>query len=198
MVDPSLLFHPVAELDAEARRAAAGLVYESFAEFYDLLPLAPAQRIAAITAQFELSASELGATVVACSEGEVVGIHSALAAERLQAAQLVGVARFAQSLSGDARRSFRSGLNGFAGQVPPVPEESFHLARFAVAAERRGSGIAAALLDNFLAAGRGFDRYSVHARRDNTRAIRFYEKHRFAPCSQDPTAYVSLCRPGGI
>ncbi len=198
MIDPSFRFYPVAELDARARQAAARLVYESFVEFYDLLPLALEDRIAAISDQFELSASELGATVVACHEGEVVGIHSALAAKRLQAAQLAGVASFARGLSREARQNFRTALDHFSGEVPPVPEESFYLARFAVAAERRGSGLAAKLLDHFVVAGRGSACYSVHARCDNTRALRFYQKHGLAHCSEGPTAYVSLCRSAGV
>ena len=189
-----LRFHSVSDLNSTARDASAILLYESFAEFYDLLPVSMEARISAIESQFDLRGTELATTVSACLEDRVVGVYSALPAKRLMAAQLLGVTAFSKMLDTTVRREFRTGISVFAAQVPPVPEDSYYLARFAIAAEHRGTGLGGHVLDHFFVAGGGYRQFSIHARSDNTRAIGFYEKHGFKSCNRSTTTYLSLCR----
>lgn len=190
----SVRFHSVPDLDSRAKDASANLIYESFAEFYDLLPMSMEARLSAIVSQFDLRGTELATTVCACLEDSVVGVYSALSAKRLTVAQLVGVNAFSKMLNSPERRDFRAGLSVFAAQVPPVHEDSFYLARFAVAAEHRGTGLAEHILNHFFVAGGDSPQFSIHARSNNTRAIRFYEKHGFRRCGEGSTTYQSLCR----
>ena len=190
---PPLRFRPVANLGAPARRDCARLTYQSFAEFYDLLPVGDDERLAIIARQFDLASSELGATVAAEHAGDIVAIFAALPAERLARAQLVGAAAMRKSLPAAAQAEFRAALDAWAGQVPPVPKDTVYLARLAVVAAHRGAGIADQVLAAFFARHAGAA-FSVHARRVNARALAFYRRHGFSPEPDDGAAYIALLR----
>jgi len=189
-----LSFALAGQLDPARRLAAAQLVYESFAEFYDLLPVAPPDLLRLIDAQFALPNGEITDTVCGIdSGGHVIGVYAAVSASHLAAAQLVGVSGFLQQVPEETRKSFRAALKVFSGQVPPLPIDSYYLARFAVAGALRGTGVAGQLLEHFRMAGGNTSRLSTHVRRDNSRAIRFYEKFSFKIIPGDRnTVYLAM------
>ncbi|MDA1132611.1 MAG: GNAT family N-acetyltransferase [Proteobacteria bacterium] len=190
---PPLQFRPVADFGAAARLDSARLTYESFPEFYDLLPVDDDERLAIIARQFDLPASELGATVAAELAGNVVAIFAALPAQRLATAQLVGVAVMRRALPPAAQPEFRAALDAWGGQVPLVPKDTVYLARLAVDAAHRGTGVADAVLAELFARHRSAA-VSVHARRDNARALAFYRRHGFVPGPDNGAHYIALIR----
>jgi ribosomal protein S18 acetylase RimI-like enzyme len=179
-------FVPVQQLGKRDSVAAAHLIYQSFSEFYDLLPVAPDDRPSIIASQFLTKNSEISGAVAVVENGSVLGVFSGFPAKNLGAAQIVSISGFDRILSSNQRPVFRRALISFRGEIPSVPPDSFYLARIAVIRKLRGSGLAAEILKRFKAGCQNYPQCSLHARSDNSRAIRFYEKNGFSILRQQP------------
>lgn len=191
MVEISL--RPSAAIAPHQKTQAAALVYESFPEYYDLIPAPSENRLEIIASHFETEGTEtFGSTVALDEQGSVLGVYSALPATELKRAQIFTSALILRSLEQTNRSEFRRRLEGFSGQVPEVPDDSFYLSRIAVAVEIRGSGVAGRLLSGFQDEAADFPRCSVHVRADNAQAIRFYRKHGFDDLQHDPARYLVM------
>jgi len=191
MVDVSL--RSSAAIDPPQREQAASLVYESFSEYYDLIPTSSKNRLEIIVSHFEAEGTEtFGSTVALDKQGSVLGVYSALPATEVKRAQIMTSALIMRSLEQKIRAEFRERLEGFAGQVPDVPDDTFYLSRIAVAAEHRGSGVATQLIKRFRGEATEFPRCSVHVRADNAQAIRFYRKHGFEDLRHGPARYLVM------
>lgn len=173
--------------------AAAALIYESFPEYYDLIPLSRPELLALIADHIGVENSELSRTVVAVDGSEVVGVYAEQDSNSLKACELICYHRISKALSPESRPRFRERLEAFRKAVPPVPKDSCHLTRFAVAKDRRGTGLATELLQHYAdtPTARHYMTLSLHVRADNERAIRFYRKCNFVPLAQTDR-YVSM------
>ena len=175
-----IAFSPVTELNSAEVQQSAALVYDSLPALYDLLPLPPADRLSVLADQFSVKGSEIEHTIAAHDSSGVVGIYSFLPALQLRVAQLVGMRHLLFCIPAHQHESFRESVKALLSSIPSVPDDSLYLSRFCVAEERRGAGLAAVMLGKFMTAEPGLDGYSLHVHADNSRAIRFYQKHGFA------------------
>jgi ribosomal protein S18 acetylase RimI-like enzyme len=186
-------FVPVQKLGKRDTVAAAHLIYQSFSEFYDLLPIAPIDRAAIIASQFSTKNTEISGAIAVVENGSVLGVFSGIPAKDLGAAQIISISGFDRMLSSKKRPVFRRALKWFRGEIPSVPPDSYYLARIAVTRELRGSGLAAEILQRFKASCQNYSQCSLHTRSDNSRAIRFYEKNGFSILTQKtPKKYLAM------
>lgn len=162
-----------ATIEPGARAAMACLAHEALASYYDRLFI-PAERLRAILADEACDPStELGAGQVMLAGGRVGGLIVAYPASEMQARQQASLFHLLQAQV-DASEAILAAAEAQAAAVPPIAPDAFYLARIAVAAERRGTGLAETLLSSV---GAGLPEslpIGLHVHRDNERAIRFY------------------------
>lgn len=187
-------FGPAANEEAEAAR----LIYESFREYYDLVPTGPEQRIALIAAQIGLTNSELANTTVAIESGACVGVYSVLPSNALAVGQFVGLQRLMGVLAGEPRQRFRSAIEAFRGKVPVSPADSLHIARFAVAERMKGTGLADKMIAHLRETpiAQEWRTLSLHVRANNKRARAFYERNGFTTLERTDS-YLMMTAPRG-
>jgi len=154
---------------------AAALAYAAFEDFYSLFSGDRERVLAAVARQF-LSPSELNQLVAAFEAGRLVGIASYYELGEMRERQMEG-ARSLFAIAEDTRAT-AAALRAFGRNFPATAPEGGYIARFAVAADRRGSGLAARLLAAVESAitRRGWTPVQLHVRRDNARALAFYAK----------------------
>lgn len=162
-----------ATIGPDARVAMACLAHEALAPYYDRLSI-PAERLRAILADEACDPStELGVGQVMLADGRVGGLIVAYPASEMQARQQASLFHLLQAQV-DVSEVILVAAEAQAAAVPPIAPDAFYLARIAVAAAQRGTGLAERLLSSV---GAGLPEslpIGLHVHRDNERAIRFY------------------------
>jgi ribosomal protein S18 acetylase RimI-like enzyme len=182
---------PARQLSSEGLGLVAKLFREALPDYYELLPVPEAERLAVIVRQIETPGSELAESFAALGAKIVIGAYCALDVERLTPAQLLASAEVFRHLAPERRPSVKQALRAFREQFEPPPAASVYLARIAVAESARGQGIASSLLGH-LAERAGPRPLSLHVRRDNLSAISLYRRHGFAEIGSSSRAYALM------
>jgi ribosomal protein S18 acetylase RimI-like enzyme len=107
---------------------------------------------------------------------------SVIPAEQLDAAKAAGMARIVRRVPAAQRIAFIRSVAAYSADVAPLTQPGGYISRVAVAESARGRGLGAALVQAVRAMEP--DRPLVlHVRRDNTAALRLYERLGFRQSS---------------
>ena len=172
--------------------AAASLALEALPDFYRSLPRDESTLLVRIRDEFSSDFTELGDAMAMLDRKRVDGMFAAYPADERTERQEASVRHMLEALDEEGQDSFLSALAQRAAAIGPVPEDSYYLARFAVAQELRGTGFADRLLAAFMHAGRRYARYTLHVRADNHRAIAFYRKYGFATWGSGDVDFLTM------
>lgn len=189
----SALLVKVLDLTEAQQLAAAELVRISLPAYYDLFNIEPAKLLDAIRRQFRVSGSEVSSGM-ALLDSDTAGVFFGLPMHQLRRAQLLGLMALKTCAIRDPAALAES-VKALRDQIEPPPSEGHYLTRFAVRADRRGSGAADRLIDAFLASVPAAHQAVLHVHRDNVRALRFYERHGFsASAVRQEHQYIVMTR----
>lgn len=188
-----LTFRLCRDLAGDERQLAADLVRESFHEFYAAVDIDRQELNAHLAEQFSDDDSELHGAEAAFGPGlGLCGIYVGYPAECRDEFQRASMLHLLGLMSDLAQDRFFDWLPQHAAGVPPIPGDSFYLARFAVAEAARGSGVADDLLKRFVSSREGLPTCSLHVHSANLRAIAFYRKRGFEPFASIDEAYLAM------
>jgi len=194
-------FLPCRELGALDQLAAADLIIESLPELYLATGIQRTDLRCLIADQFHDDSTELFAAYAILCEDGVGGAFSAYAAQQGRHLQEGSMFRLISEMQPKHRPCFEHWLFQHRTRIPPIPADSFYLARFAAAPRRRGTGFAGDLLQKFVSLNPGCAICSLHVSNTNHRAIAFYRRHGFVVFAAYPDGYSSMCLhldPSGI
>lgn len=180
-------------LAPEHRAGAAALAYGAFADFYSLFSRDRERLLPAIAQQFGFP-SELNHLVAAIEDGRLVGIAAHYELGEMQARQMEG-ARVLLAAADDARAA-TAALPAYGRNFPPPGDRGAYCSRFSIAGDKRGTGLAASLLERMESgiARRGWSPVKLHVRRDNARALAFYAKSGYGPEGPRDLGYMLLSK----
>jgi GNAT superfamily N-acetyltransferase len=154
------------------RVEAAKLAAEAMSALYE--PVGD-EVIGVLASEFLIEGSELGEAAALVDSG-VQGLIAAYPAHEYQNRQRISLHHALGNLSAPAAQRLIRQLRVLAEQIPRERLKGEYIARFAVRADARGSGVADKLMALFLAE---HPSASLHVRAANERAIRFYRRHGF-------------------
>lgn len=179
-------------LATNQRRQAAGLVITSFAEFYARMKLDPGRLLDLITDELALEGTELEHVVAAIGGGEIRGIMCSYPSDELKQRQIASLFHMASGLNSNEEELLFNELSTHAASTPKLPEQSYYLARLAVARQYQNQGVANFLLLRFAGLGNLFSCLSLHVLESNARAVAFYRKHGFQVFGDGSLPYVCM------
>lgn len=180
-----------ATVGPDARLAVAELAYEALKPYYHRLPI-PDDRIYMVLADEACDPStELGAGQVMLIDGHVAGLIVAYPADEMRARQQASLFHLLQAEI-DESEAILAAAAAQAADVPPVAPDAFYLARIAVTAAQRGTGLAETLLSSIGAGLPPLMPISLHVHRDNERAIRFYLRCGFVRADDADLAFQAF------
>jgi len=186
-------FLPCRELGALDQLAAADLIIESLPELYLATGIQRTDLRCLIADQFHDDSTELFAAYAILCEDGVGGAFSAYAAQQGRHLQEGSMFRLISEMQPKHRPCFEHWLFQHRTRIPPIPADSFYLARFAAAPRRRGTGFAGDLLQKFVSLNPGRAICSLHVSHTNYRAVAFYRRHGFVVFAAYPDGYSSMC-----
>jgi len=183
-----------AGLPPEHAAAAAELAWLAFEDFYAHVAASRERLLVAIARQFQ-AYSELNQLVAAFEGSRVIGIGAYYDLRETAARQIEGM-RLLLEAAEDPVASSRA-LRTFARNFPPAGDVGGYIARFSVAPDRRGTGIAQGMLDRVESAlrGIGLGEARLHVRQENARAIAFYRNQGYEPTGPRALGYLLLRKP---
>ena len=186
--------HPAGGLSDRDRVTCACLAIEALRDLYDLIPAPKSAIIAQVADEFADEGGELSGAAALVSDGEVQGVLAAYDASEIGFRQRASVFRLLSILNDEETNGVIQSLQSFAAQVPDIPPGSYYLARVAVAAPYRRSGVGTLLLKHFLGQGRDRLGYSLHVRSDNENAKSLYRRLGFSVLEPIASPYLVMYR----
>jgi ribosomal protein S18 acetylase RimI-like enzyme len=188
-----------ASMDPAELAAVAELLYDSFAEFYDLLPCGHDDLRARLSAQIGMAGTEIERVFVHRVGGAIAGCAAVVPARALPAAQVLSTMRLLKGLKPEGRDRFLTDVKALSGSLPAPPDESLYLSRIAVAQPFRGTAVGADLLGAVLSVARSEQHRAVsaHVHADNHRALAFYRKQGFHVPAAGDGRYLCIVRSLG-
>ena len=181
-----------APLLGEDLSGPASWIWMDHHDFYEIFWDSPPKAIAGIKELFNQPRSDLGQSLLAVRENELLGVMCCFPLVELHARSLASL-RFLLANAVNPDEAQRKGRQ-FASQVPSLDGVGLYLARIAVAGTAQGMGVGSGFLHRLeeRAMAGGQDRLCLHVRRDNAAARRFYEKHGFSECTETDLAYLDM------
>jgi GNAT superfamily N-acetyltransferase len=180
--------------DADRAATVARLIYQSHPEFYSLFSADLPRLIEAIRCQLREPDSELGLTSYLTADGRVVGVYSWYAAAEAEERKLVSLRMLLDVF--EPSPAGRAELRQLRQEIPAVDAGPAYLSRIAVAEGCRGAGFGQRLIQAFEqeALSRNHRLASLHVRRSNDRAIRFYHAAGYRAVSSAALTYLTLIK----
>lgn len=172
------------------------LALDAFREVYSETRLTDEALVAILSQEMAEVPGELGdafAGVGTAPERSplLVAMYAGYPAREKTARRQASLFHLTSRMPPEAVPPFFAYLRGHAKALPPVPPDSYYLARFAVVPELRGKGTAELMLRDFMRRS-GFATFSLHVRADNSRAISFYRKCGFASSREDGGSHIAM------
>jgi ribosomal protein S18 acetylase RimI-like enzyme len=186
-------FLPCRELGALDQLAAADLIIESLPELYLATGIQRTDLSKLVADQFHDDGTELFAAYAILCEDGVGGAFAAYPAQQGRQLQEGSTFRLISEVQPKRRPDFEHWLFQHRTRIPPIPADSFYLARFAAAPRCRGTGFAGDLLQKFVSLNPGRAICSLHVSHTNYRAVAFYRRHGFVVFAAYPDGYSSMC-----
>jgi ribosomal protein S18 acetylase RimI-like enzyme len=186
----NLTFRPPCK--GESLTEIARWIWQDHSDFYSIFFRYDTEAVICIEKLLRDISSDLIPPMLAVAENQPVGVMCFFPLTELAARNLASL-RLLMSQADDMKTATQKG-RGFSSQVPPISGSSLYLARIAVAEHAQNKGIGSALLQEFegQALAAGFQRVCMHVRKNNGKAIRFYNKHAYNLCSSSDMLYVAL------
>ena len=168
---------PCTSLSEDLRLDAAELAADAMSALYDLVR---ADVVPVLASEFLIPESELGDALALLQPG-LGGLVAHYPAKEIVDRQRASLYNALASLDRAPAALLMAQLRRQSGIMPQERAMGDYIARFAVHKNLRGTGTADRLMRLF-AAGRPV--ISLHVRKDNPRAIRFYYRHGFKECGK--------------
>lgn len=181
----------LSELPDSYLEKAVQLAYYSFEDFYSLISPCQEKLLPAISEQFN-SLSELNQIVAAVEKERLVGIGSYYQLTEMSERQMAGMHSLL-SVADDRIKSTKT-LRSFMEQFKPPGEVGGYISRFAVSQEKRGTGLAINLINKVESVLRARDLKEIrlHVKKDNARALAFYNKAGYIAVDDQKQGYLLL------
>jgi ribosomal protein S18 acetylase RimI-like enzyme len=177
---------------ADCAMEVARLIYQSHPEFYSLFSADLARLIEAIRCQLFEPDSELGITNYLAAGGRVVGVYSWYGAAEAEERKLISLRMLLDAF--EPSLAALGELRKLRQEIPTVDGDAAYLSRIAVAEGCRGAGFGQRLIQDFEeeSLARNHRLASLHVRRHNDRAIRFYRAAGYRLVSSEALAYLTM------
>jgi ribosomal protein S18 acetylase RimI-like enzyme len=190
-------FERIVECDAQLQSGAAQLVVESLPEYYALFANHVTSMGKVVSEMFALAGSSIGETMAAVQQSDsqkrsVAGIMASLPGSKLTTANLIDLRHLLASVPVEQAVNVKRSVASFGEQIPILEPDTYYLSRIAVRNDMHGSGIADDLLNAFAMRNPGYPKLSLHVKRDNTRALSFYQRHGFRASGDQLCGYLYL------
>jgi ribosomal protein S18 acetylase RimI-like enzyme len=190
-------FERIVECNAELQNGAAQLVVESLPEYYALFASHVTSMGKVVSDMFAMAGSSIGETMAAVQRKDshkrsVAGIMASLPGSKLTTANLIDLRHLMTSIPVDQAVNVKRSVASFGEQIPILEPETYYLSRIAVRKDIQGSGIADDLLNAFAMSNPGYPKLSLHVKRDNARALSFYQRHGFQVFGDRLCGYLYL------
>ncbi|MCJ2120615.1 GNAT family N-acetyltransferase [Methylobacterium sp. J-001] len=187
----SLLKREEISADGNRRDNLAELVRLAALDFYSIIPL-PAHEIRCLIGdQLSSPGTETEHLYVARHEGEDVALFSCLPAAGLDRVRREVALTIIRRLQGAGKATFMTSLQRYSATIQPLVADGLYLSRLAVSPGNRGKGFGAIAVAALLDLDPSKDIF-LHVRRDNTSAVKLYERFGFKKMDKTDYQFASM------